>query len=189
MTIVSKETAETLELKLKYAFEYGVNLQARTIQLVGEIDGSKFELIDSALTELDTINHKQITLRINSEGGSVGDALAIVGRINSCKSRIITEGYGSIMSAATIILAAGFKRRISKHSWFMHHESAYDLSGRHSEVKDMVKQRDREENQWAEIMAGLTNKDKGFWRKHGIYKDSYFTAEELLKLGVVDEVF
>ena len=66
---------------------------------------------------------KAITIRLHSEGGSVYEALAIVGRIEKCKCQIITEGYGAIMSAATLILASGDKRRISRLAWFMVHES------------------------------------------------------------------
>ena len=185
----TRESTEKLDLNLKYLFEYGVSLQSRTIQLVGEIDQEKFQLIDKALTEMERQNQKSVTLRINSEGGSVYDALAIIGRLENSKCRIITEGYGCVMSAATLVLAAGGKRRISNRAWFMHHESSYDVEGRHSEVKQQVKQKEREEDQWAEVMALYTSKTKAFWKKNGITQDVYFTAQELVKLGVVDELF
>lgn len=184
-----RETTERLDLNLKYQFEHGVSLQSRVIQLVGEIDSSKFELIDNALNELERYNNKAVTIRINSEGGSVYDALAIVGRIRNCKSRIITEGYGAVMSAATLILAAGTKRRVSEYAWFMHHESSYDTDGRHAEIKAIVEQKEREEEQWASIMAKLSNKPKSFWKKHGVLTDTYFTARELKEFGVVDDIF
>lgn len=177
-----------LELILKHQFENGINLKSRTIQLVGEIDYQKFELVDAALTELDRYNNKQITVRINSEGGSVYDALAIIGRLRNSKSRIITEGYGCIMSAATLILASGDKRKVAKEAWFMHHESAYGFDGKYSEHAHYLAQKEREEEQWSNLMSELTFKDKNFWRRAGTL-DSYFTAEELKEYGVVDEIF
>lgn len=185
----TKESTEKLDLNLKHLFEYGVSLQSRTIQLVGEIDQEKFQLIDKALTEMERQNQKSVVLRINSEGGSVYDALAIIGRLENSKCRVITEGYGCVMSAATLVLAAGGKRRVSRRAWFMHHESSYDTEGRHSEIKEIVKQKEREEAQWAEVMAEYTDKSTSFWKKNGITQDAYFTAEELLGLGVVDEIF
>ena len=185
----ARESIDKLDLNLKYAFEHGDNFKARTIPLVGEIDSDKFQLIDTALTEMERHNQKSVTIRINSEGGSEYDALAIIGRLENSKCRIITEGYGCVMSAATLILASGDKRRISKFSWFMHHEGSYNADGRHSEIKELVKQREREEDQWAVVMAEYTKQPKSFWKKYGTYKDAYFNSTQLLELGVVDEIF
>jgi len=184
----TRESVDKQDLYLKYAFEQGVSLRARTIQLVGEVDSSMFKLVDSALTELEMYNQKAVTFRINSEGGSVYDALAIIGRMESSKCRIITEGYGAVMSAATAILAAGSKRRLSRHTVFMHHEASYDTEGRHSEIKALVKQRENEERGWARLMAEYTDRPVAFWLKNGIYKDTYFTAQQLLDFGVVDSL-
>lgn len=93
------------------------------------------------------------------------------------------------MSAATLILAAGRSRRISKYATFMHHESAYDLSGKHSELKHMVRQMDFEEDQWAAWMSEMTNQPFEFWRNQGRLLDLYLTPEKCLELGVADEIF
>ena len=98
------------KLRLEYLFDQGVNFVDRVIQINEEIGEESFAFIDAALSELERTSKKTITVRINSPGGSVYDALAIVGRLNSSNCRIVTEAYGHVMSAATLLLAAGRMR-------------------------------------------------------------------------------
>ena len=116
------------------------------------------------------------------------EAIAIVGRMKASPCVIVTEGYGMVMSAATMLLAAGTLRKVSKYCWFMHHESAYQVGGRHSEIKAYVAQAEKEELVWAQWMAELTKKKAAFWQQTGTHIDAYFTAEQLVKLGVADEL-
>lgn len=176
------------ELQLEYAFDYGVNLAQRVITLTGEIDEEMFVKIESALTQLESESKKTVVIKINSSGGSVYDALAIVGRITQSSCNIVTEGYGCIMSAATLILACGDKRHVSKYAWFMHHEASYDAEGKLSSHKALLIQQDREEKEWAKHMASFTGKEIDFWYKTGQQIDAYFTPEELLNLGIADEI-
>lgn len=173
---------------LEYAFNYNVNFKERVITISREIDEIEFDRLDNALTELEAQNRQTVTIRINSPGGHVYHALAMVGRLKRSPCHIITEGYGHIMSAATMLLAAGDKRKISKYSFFMHHESSYALEGKHSDIKHNVQQMEREEQKWAKWMEELTKKPAKFWLKTGVGNDAYFEAEELVELGVADEV-
>lgn len=176
-------------LLLGYLFEDGVDFQRRTIQLTGEVDTEMYERLDAAMSEMEAESKKAITIKIDSYGGDVYQAMAIVGRIRESKCQIVTKGYGAIMSAATLILAAGDKRSCSEYSWFMHHEASYGVEGKHSEVKAFVRQSEREEKQWSEWMAEFSKRPANFWLEEGTGTDAYFTAEELLEMGVVDELF
>lgn len=176
-------------LQLEYLFEYGVDLVNRNIQITSDIDYPLFDFVDAGLTLMEADNSKSVTIKINSFGGSVYEALAIVGRMKKSKCKIITEGYGAVMSAATLILACGNKRRISEFSWFMYHEASYGGYDKHSVQKAYVKQTDRENLQWAKAMAQFSKKDEEFWLNTGVSIDAYFDAFELMELGVVDEVF
>lgn len=186
---VSRESADKLDLNRKYAFEHNINFTSRVINLTGEINEESFRFFDMAMTEMERHNNQTVTLRLNSEGGSTYDALAIIGRIEKSPARVVTEGYGAIMSAATLILAAGGKRRLSRWAWVMHHEASYDTDGRHSNIRDHVSQMQREENQWAEAMAEFSDMTKEFWTQEGVRKDLYLTAKQALDYGMVDEVF
>jgi ATP-dependent protease ClpP protease subunit len=177
-----------LGIHLETLLEHGINFRDRIITIKEEIDSDLFGKIDAALSEMESDNRRAITIRINSEGGSVYDALAIVGRLKSSKCRIITVGFGAVMSAATLILACGDERIMSDIAWFMHHESQYAVEGSHSQVVDAVAQAEKEENQWAAAMESYSKKDAKFWRKVAKDKNAYFTAQELLDMGVIDEL-
>lgn len=179
------------ELKYSSQFDRQVDFDNRVIRINGEIDDEEFNRIDAAMTIMEKDNNKQITVRINSYGGEIYSALAIVGRLKKNKGiQVVTEGYGKIMSAATLILACGDKRKISRFSWLMHHESNYSLDDdRHSNHKHFLRQMEKEDDKWCEFMEQFTNKDKNFWKKVGVGKDRYFDPDELLDIGVVDEIF
>jgi ATP-dependent protease ClpP protease subunit len=176
-------------MHLEYLFDRGVNFKDRTITITGEIDYPLFDIVDAAMAEFERGSKKGVTIKIFSEGGSVYEALAIVGRLKRSKCYITTEGYGCIMSAATIILACGDSRRMSEYATFMHHESSYATEGRHSQNKNYVEHAEREEELWAKCMAEMSNKSKEFWREFGTHLDEFFFAEDCLEHGVIDEVF
>lgn len=168
---------------------WNVDIKNRVIRLTTDIDTELFDIVDAGLTELESISKKTVTIRISSYGGGVYEALAIIGRMEKSPCRIVTEGYGPIMSAATAILASGNERRMSRRAWFMHHESSYGIEGRHNEIKHYVKQQDREEQDWAALMEELTGTPKQFWLTQGKTTDQYFTPQQCLQLNIVDKLF
>jgi len=197
------EEIEKHKLQLLYAFDYGVNLKSRVVQLIpqtSEIEESEdwgpsikehdFAHLDAVLTELESYNRSAITIRIMSWGGSVQSAMAIIGRMRASKCKIITEGFGTIQSAATLILAAGQERRISEFCTFMHHSSNYGISPgtRHTQAQAFVEQAQREEEQWAKWMAEFSDKPKKFYMEQGKHLDVYWTPEQLLEFGIVDKI-
>lgn len=176
-------------LLLEYTFGFKVDFKNRVILLSGEIDQEMFEIVEAGLTEMESQSRSTVTIKINSPGGEVYQALAIVGRLKKSKCKIITEGYGHIMSAATLVLACGDERKISKYAFFMHHETSYGIEGKHSELKAEVMQAEREEQCWAQWMEEWSQKPKKFWTDNGRTKNAYFSPDQLLKFGVVDEIF
>ena len=180
---------EIFKTKIEVSLDYGLDLENRIIQLIGEVDEHMFGFLDSALTILEAQSRKGITVRINSLGGSTYDGTAIVSRIRASKCHVTTECYGAAMSAASMILACGNRRRISSLGWVMWHEAAYDVGGKHSDIKHFARQVDREELAWASAMAAFTLRDQQFWKAIGEQKDHYFSPEQCLELGIVDEIF
>lgn len=174
---------------LNYQFEWGVDFRNRIINITGEIDETQFEVVDAALTAMESESKQKVTIKINSPGGETYQAMAIIGRMKESKCHIVTKGYGHIMSAAALILAAGDKRMMSEIAVFMWHESSYGLEGRHSEMKANVAQAEREEELWAEQMAECSERSIEYWKKHGVHTDAYFKASELLEMSVIDELF
>lgn len=177
-------------MHLEYAFDRGVNFIDRTITISGPIEEPLFDIVDAAMTEFERGSRKGVTVKIFSEGGSVYDALAIVGRLRKSKCHITTEGYGCIMSAATILLACGDTRKMSEFATFMHHESSYEIPySRHSEIENYVSQAKRENELWCQWMSRFSKEPPEFWQDFGKHVDKFFFPEDCLKHGVIEEVF
>lgn len=184
-TDVDKES-----LRLEYCFDKGINFKDRIIQITGEIeDTSSFDYLDAALTEMERGSKKAITLKINSPGGSVYEALAMVDRIKDSKCQIVTKCYGHAMSAAGLILAAGKRRLMGSRSWFMYHEISTTFDGTVAELKDQVAQVEREMKDWARAMSEFSSESTEFWFNAAHKHDFYLDAEQCVSLGVVDDIF
>lgn len=187
-TKASESKLSQAAMHLEYSFDRGVNFIDRVIRITGEIDEGFFDIVDAAMDEFERDSKKGVTVRIYSGGGSVYEALAIVGRLRKSKCHITTEGYGCIMSAATIILSCGDKRKMSEYATFMHHESSYAVEGRHSQISNFVHHAEREEGLWARWMAEFSDRDEAFWLQFGRHVDRFFFANECAELGVIDEI-
>lgn len=177
---MSKETHDTPSEKY-------VDIKHRVIRITGEITENAFEKFDDALCKLET-NKKPIIIKIHCPGGSVYEALAIVGRIKNCKCKIITEGYGQIMSAATLILASGKVRRMSKYAKFMHHDSWYGIYDRHENIKEFVAEMEKQNKEWATFMSEMSILPVEFWLEARNRRETFLTAQDCLDYGVIDEI-
>lgn len=181
---------ELFALNLDYAFNKGVDLERRVIQLTEDIEEHNFSSFDTAMTALESINRKTITIKINSYGGDTHTALGIIGRILESNCLIHTKGYGKIMSASTAILASGKKRSISKLAHFMHHELSYDIGhARLSEHAHEVKESQSLSDLWCNLMFELTGTSSEFWAESGVGLDFYLTPQDCIDLNVADELF
>ena len=166
------------QMYINWAFEYGVNFNERTITWSQEISFPMFDIIDAALTIMEADSAKKtVTLKLHSPGGDTYEAMAVIARLRKSSCYIVVEGYGHIMSAATLILASAKKRKLDKLSQFMWHEASYGIEGRHSEIKAIVAQVGKEEKMWAIAMAACTGKTEKFWLEKGVHIDYYLDAE------------
>lgn len=179
-----------LSFLLDNLFGNGLNLEERVITLEGPIENGWFSYVDACFSALELLDKETpITLRINTPGGNVMDGWAIISRMEISPCDVITEGFGQVMSMGTLLLMAGDIRRISRHAVVMVHCSSYGVEDRHGTVKHFVKQAEKEEVKAAKYMAERSKKPAAFWKKTGSVYDAFFTAEEALTLGIVDETF
>jgi ATP-dependent Clp endopeptidase proteolytic subunit ClpP len=128
-----------------------------------------------------------IKLHINSFGGSLFAAMAVVDTIRNLKSDVHTYIDGAAASAATIISVVGKKRYIGKNSMMLIHQLSTGAYGKFSELED-----DMENNK--RLMQSIKNIYKQYTKvpmkkldeilKH----DIWFDATTCLEYGLVDEV-
>jgi ATP-dependent protease ClpP protease subunit len=178
--------------QLNTTLEHGIITKQRVIQVVDELDYVNFSRLDLGLSIMEAESKAKITIRILSQGGITYAATAMAARITDSKAYIVTEGYGQIASAATLLLASGNHRRMSRLATFMWHEATITTDdGKHSDTRASLKQLEVEELLWAEEMSRLSKgkTTPAFWSKLGVGIDAYLTPTQLLQYGVIDEIF
>ena len=86
---------------------YSRLLKDRIIILSGEIDDSSSNIVVAELLYLDSINHNDISIYINSPGGSVTAGMAIYDTMNFIKSDVSTICVGMAASMGAFLLSSG----------------------------------------------------------------------------------
>jgi ATP-dependent Clp protease protease subunit len=192
----SKESENDIPVRWKEAttqMDYGIDVDASSVLLFGEImDGSLYDIITRirAILHMRKDEHKNdpINLIINSDGGSVYEALGIIDYIQSLDVKVNTICRGRAMSAAALILCAGTGvRAASQYSTIMFHEISSDIYGKSSDMKANVQHMEKLEEILLEILKSNSNKEKDYWKNVTI-KDYYITPMEAMDLGVIDVI-
>ena len=140
---------------------------------------------------LATRNEKLLTLYINSSGGDLYQAFALIDIMTNSQYPIRTIGIGSIMSAAFLIFSAGDKgeRYIAKNTGIMCHQFSGGGEAKYHDMKAEMKENDSLNNKMVEILKNATGKAPSVIRKKLLPpSDVYLTAEELVELGVADHI-
>jgi ATP-dependent Clp protease protease subunit len=130
-----------------------------------------------------------IKLILNSYGGSVYDGLGIVAVIDSSKTPVYTYVYGYAMSMGLLIAAAGHKRFGSKISTFMYHQISGHKDGKLEEITQSLEQSMKQEVVYDTYLLSKTNiRQTELDEVKKMKKDWFISADEALKLKVIDEI-
>jgi len=132
-----------------------------------------------------------LTLYVNSDGGNLQDALALIDVMKQSRKPVRTIGLGSICSAAFLIFAAGAKgnRIISSNASIMCHQFFGSSEGKYHDIKAVVKENELMNSRMVSVLRDCTNLDvRTIKTKLLPPSDVWFTAEELLQLGVADKI-
>tara|TARA_Y100000588_G_scaffold232522_1_gene246150 strand:+ start:5861 stop:6454 length:594 start_codon:yes stop_codon:yes gene_type:complete len=132
---------------------------------------------------------KDISLYINSPGGSVTDGMAIYDTINYLRCDVSTTCIGQAASMGTVLLAGGTpgKRYALPHSRVMLHQPTGYATGQTSDISIAAKEILRWRQTMSKILAKHTDTDVEKIEKDSD-RDYYMTAEEAKKYGIVDRV-
>ena len=169
---------------------YSRLLKENIIFLGGPIDDDVANIIIAQLLFLQSEDPKKdIRLYINSPGGSVTSALAILDTMNHIKNDVSTVCVGMAASAAALLLSAGKKgKRYSlPNSEIMIHQPMGGAQGQASDIEITAKQIVKLKSKLSQIMAGNTGKTLAQIEKDAD-RDYYMSADEAKKYGIVDKV-
>jgi len=165
-------------------------LDNRIVFLIGEISYAKAAEVIMKMLYLDNLKRAtEISLYINSPGGSVDDTMAIYDTMRFIGSPIATFCIGRAQSGAAVILAAGTKgkRHALPHAKVMLHQVWRGVSGQAADIKIQAEEILKAKVMINEIFAKHTGQpiDKIATETE---RDRYMTAEEAEEYGLIDEV-
>lgn len=168
---------------------YSRLLSDRIIFLSGEITDDLANIIISELLYLDSQGHGDISLYINSPGGSVSAGLAIYDTMNFIKSDVSTIVVGMAASMGAFLLAAGArgKRYALPNSEVMIHEVLGGAEGQATVIKIHAERILRLRDKMNKLLASLTSKTVSRINKD-TERDNYMDAYAACKYGLIDEV-
>ena len=131
---------------------------------------------------------------ISTGGGNADDMMSIYDMMRHIKQdvEIITTGIGKVMSAGTLLLAAGTKgkRRIGRNCRVMIHAVVGGSVGPMHELTNEFKEIKKIQESYIQCLADETNMTAQQIKRYLKQKTNvYLTAEEAVELGLADEIF
>lgn len=164
-------------------------LKERIVFISGEINDSLANSVIAELLYLDSINHEDISIYINSPGGVITSGMAIYDTMNFVKSDVSTICIGMAASMAAFLLSSGCtgKRYILPNADVMIHQPLGGAEGQATDIKIAADRILHLRNKLNKILAKNTGKALSKIEKD-TERDNYLTAEEALKYGIVDKI-
>jgi ATP-dependent Clp protease protease subunit len=170
---------------------YNKLFEERIIFLGVQIDDASANDVMAQLLTLEAIDpDREITIYINSPGGSMTSMMAIYDTMQFIQPEITTCCIGQAASAAAVLLAAGTKgKRIAlPNSRILIHQPATEGGyGQSSDLEIQAQEILRMRSAMEKIVATHTGRTPEQVRED-IERDKFFTAEEAKEYGLVDEV-
>lgn len=169
---------------------YSRLLNERIIFLGGQVDDDSANLIIAQLLYLEhTDSKKDISLYINSPGGSVTAGMAILDTMNHVKCDVSTVCVGVAASMGAVLLSAGTKgkRFILPNAEVMIHQIMGGVEGQASDVEITAKRMLRRKETLNKILAQNTGKKFDQVEKDAD-RDYWMTSDEAKKYGIIDAI-
>jgi len=169
---------------------YSRLLKERVIFCVGQVEDHMANLIVAQLLFLESENpDKDISLYINSPGGSVTAGLAIYDTMQFIKPNVSTMCIGQAASMGAVLLAAGEKgkRFALPNSRVMIHQPLGGFQGQASDFEIHAKEILLIREKLNKILADHTGQDLETL-KHDTDRDNFMSAQDSVTYGLIDEV-
>ena len=159
---------------------------------MGEVDEDSIKpIIEWILVE----NHvakkkkKELLLMINSDGGCMEDAFALIDVMNASSIPIKTVGLGSVSSSGLLIFLAGAKgrRMLTPNTSILSHQYSWGSDGKSHELFAITKEFNLAQKRMVAHYMATTGLDENTIKTKLLPpSDVYLSAEEALELGICD---
>ena len=170
---------------------YSRLLKDRIIILNGEITDNTANTVVAQLLYLDSLYNNDISLYINSPGGSITAGMAIYDTIQYIKSDVCTICVGMAASMGAVLLASGTKgkRYALPNSEILIHQPLIGggLSGQATEVKIHADHLVATREKLNKVLSERTGQSIETIQKD-TERDNYMTAQQAKEYGLIDEI-
>jgi ATP-dependent Clp protease protease subunit len=160
--------------------------------LSGEIDDENInECIKWIVYENFDSREKTLTLYINSTGGDLYSALALIDIMKSSEHPIRTITIGSAMSAAFLIAASGThgQRYAGKYAAYMCHQFTENTEGKYHDLKASMKGNEISNEMMVAVLKEATGLAPSVIKKKLLpASDVYLSPQEAIELGIADHL-
>ena len=170
---------------------YSRLLNDRIIFLSDEVNDTTASLVVAQLLFLEAQDpDKDISLYINSPGGSITAGMAIYDTMNFIKCDVSTICIGMAASMGAFLLSSGAKgkRYALPNSEIMIHQPLGGMQGQATDIKIHADRIIRIRKTLNEILAANTGKELSVIERD-TERDHFLTAEEAVEYGLIDRVF
>ena len=180
---------EERELRVTQMDIFSRLMMDRILWVAGPVNDGMSTVVQAQLLFLDENNTNDITMYVDSPGGSVKSGLSMIDVMNYVHSDIITINTGMAASMGSVLLGAGTKgKRFSlKHSKVMLHQVSSGAQGNIQDLRITL----AESEKYNDILFGLLGDFCGKSAetvKKDASRDLWLTAEEAVKYGIIEEV-
>lgn len=193
MLVAIPESVENLQLPNPELLTYYKDENDRVLWIEGEINDGLFEYSKMILRyniedkDIPVEERKPIKIFINSPGGDLDSTLAFIGLMNLSKTPIWTIDACWAYSAAGLILMAGHKRYALPNTECLIHSGSGQLGGSYEQTKEQMKNYNYLVDKMRDFILSKTKIDQKLFKKNS-QKDWYIYDDEMLSLGIVDEI-
>ena len=161
----------------------------RLLWVAGPVNDQMSTVVQAQLMFLDTTSSEDITMHIDSPGGSVKSGLSMVDVMEYINADIRTINTGMAASMGSVLLGAGTKgKRMSlKHSTTMLHQSSGGFSGNIQDAEIDWKNWQEVNKELFVLLGEYCGKKPEIVMKDAT-RDFWLSAEDAVKYGIIDEI-
>ncbi len=161
----------------------------RILVMSGVVDQRMSTIVQSQLIFLDSVSKKDITMHIDSGGGSVAAGLSMIDVMDYIACDIQTINMGLCASMGAVLLASGTKGKRSslRFSRTMVHQSSGGAGGHIKDAEISFKEWQKYNDLLFNLLGQYTGKDPKEILEDS-HRDKWFWAQEALDYGLIDEI-
>ena len=164
-------------------------MMERIIWVAGVVNDNMSTVVQAQLMFLDSIDNTDITMHIDSPGGSVKSGLSMVDVMDYINSDIRTINTGMAASMGSVLLGAGTKgKRCSlRFSRTMLHQSSGGFEGNIQDAKINMKEWEKLNKILFDLLGEYCNKPSEVVMEDAS-RDLWLSSEDALSYGIIDEI-